>query len=300
MKFKGTVIKGFEVGKAFGIATANLEVHRKPLLDDGVYLVRCQISVVRYLGLLHIGPRKTFGGEFSIEVHLLDFEEDLYGSEMTIEVLDFLRETKKFQNADQLYSQVEHDIIMARKYFLRHEVWDHWAHVGVKQKHVWEAHAVEAILRDQDFVNADVILLYAPMREREVQFPKRLLELCPQKEYYFPSVEKDGMHFYRVEKFEHLRPGYHDILEPIRHNPLDLERLKKEGGLVFVPTVAVDKAHNRLGQGGGFYDRFFHQIENKRHEMPGIKTVAVLPQFAYLDEVPAEPHDCKVEKLILV
>ena len=88
MKFRGTVIEGYQVGNPFGIATANLEVEKDLDLKEGVYFVEVTVGfdptnktsseIDKYGGLLHIGQRKTFGSEFSIEVHILNFDQDLY------------------------------------------------------------------------------------------------------------------------------------------------------------------------------------------------------------------------------
>ena len=129
--FKGKVIKGLQVGAKFGIATANLKIiGDMPGVEEGVYLVEVKGQELgsreRVNGILHIGKLKTFGREKTCEVHLLDFEQEIYGEILDIEVLKFVRPTKKFQNADMLYTQIESDIVGAEKYFLRKNIYEQW------------------------------------------------------------------------------------------------------------------------------------------------------------------------------
>ena len=114
LSFSAPVTHGHKIAQKFGIATANLDLDGldlEPDLEFGVYFVLAN----KIPALLHFGPRKTFGSDVSAEVHILDFEDDLYGKNLEIEVLKKLRDIQKFQNADALYTQIEKDILQARK-----------------------------------------------------------------------------------------------------------------------------------------------------------------------------------------
>lgn len=105
---KGKVINGFHIGRKIGFPTANIEVDADKLIPkNGVYCVKA----LGHIGMMNIGFRPTLdnGPQRSLEVHLLDFNGDLYGDEIKIEFLHFLREERKFENIDQLQQQLKLD-----------------------------------------------------------------------------------------------------------------------------------------------------------------------------------------------
>jgi riboflavin kinase/FMN adenylyltransferase len=80
-----------------------------------VYAVQCEIDDSPYLGVSNVGTRPTFGGgEETIEVHLLDTEEDLYGRTMRVRFIDRLRSEEHFDSVDALTAQIAVDIEQAR------------------------------------------------------------------------------------------------------------------------------------------------------------------------------------------
>ena len=132
----GTVVGGYRVGRKIGFPTANLgNTDNKLLPADGVYAVRvnmlwamdngkmtdatkmeannCQLSTVNcpFRGMLNIGHRPTVnnGEERSIEVHILDFEGDLYGQSLCVEFVERLRDEQTFGNLEALMAQLEAD-----------------------------------------------------------------------------------------------------------------------------------------------------------------------------------------------
>ena len=119
-QIKGRVIHGFHVGNVFGMATANLEILDRSFgISDGVYFVevmdesRPELGLLS--GLLHIGDRMTFGSGFSAEVHLLDFDMNIYGDILKVTVLKRCRNIRQFQNAEELYTQIQKDVIWAKR-----------------------------------------------------------------------------------------------------------------------------------------------------------------------------------------
>jgi riboflavin kinase/FMN adenylyltransferase len=108
----GRVVSGVGRGRTIGIPTLNLaEVPGNKLFPpDGVYAVWVETPVGRFGGMLNQGPRPTFGeARRSIEAHLFDFSGDLYGRWVRIEWVDRLRDTKKFDSAEQLIAQLAAD-----------------------------------------------------------------------------------------------------------------------------------------------------------------------------------------------
>ena len=108
----GCVAAGAGRGRTIGIPTINLSgvPHNKLFPPDGVYAVRVDTPHGRFGGMLNQGPRPTFGDENrSIEAHLFGFSGDLYGRWVRIEWVERLRETKKFESAQQLMAQLAAD-----------------------------------------------------------------------------------------------------------------------------------------------------------------------------------------------
>jgi riboflavin kinase/FMN adenylyltransferase len=117
----GRVIEGQKIGRSIGFPTANLSYPAEKFLPRlGVYCVWVDTSQERLRGVMNIGKRPTVGGvNTNVEVHLLDWQGDLYGQELTIHLLIFLRSEQKFPSLDALTSQIQKDCDTARDFFDR-------------------------------------------------------------------------------------------------------------------------------------------------------------------------------------
>ena len=108
----GTVVSGKKLGGTIGFPTANLEIKEpyKLIPKTGVYIIKTHINTVLYTGIMNIGFNPTVLGKHqTIEAHLFDFNEDLYGKEITIEFIYFLREEHKFKSIEELVVQLNID-----------------------------------------------------------------------------------------------------------------------------------------------------------------------------------------------
>lgn len=116
--FKGKVVRGENRGKDLGFPTANIAYldDTKLVPADGVYAVDVLLDGDRKRGMMNIGHNPTFGdqNEKSIEVHLFDFDGDLYGRELTVVLLKYLRSEQRFHNAEDLQAQMAKDEGSAR------------------------------------------------------------------------------------------------------------------------------------------------------------------------------------------
>ena len=110
---EGTIVGGYQVGRKIGFPTANLRVYfpNKLIPSIGVYAVRVSVNGQDYKGMLNIGHRPTInnGTDLSIEVHILDFEGDIYNQKMRIEFIGFLRPETKFDSTEELVLQIQKD-----------------------------------------------------------------------------------------------------------------------------------------------------------------------------------------------
>lgn len=114
---KATVVHGAGRGKSLGAPTLNFDRNDFDL-DFGVYLGALTFEQKKYSCIFHWGPRPTFHElEPVLEVHLLDQDMDLYGQEVSLEVLHFLREVRTFVSSEALQKQIQADLLEARAFF---------------------------------------------------------------------------------------------------------------------------------------------------------------------------------------
>ncbi len=118
--FRGTVIRGLGRGRTLGFPTANLTPPPpdKLLPAEGIYTVRATLGSERVDALLHLGARPTFAGSPpAIELFLIDFERDIYGERVIVDVLHRLREVRTFASGDDLAAQMRRDLADGLEYF---------------------------------------------------------------------------------------------------------------------------------------------------------------------------------------
>lgn len=111
-QFSGVVVKGKQIGRTIGYPTANIEVKEnyKLIPANGVYAVKVHYRETLYGGMLNIGVRPTVDGTYrTIEVNIFDFHQDIYGEQLTIELVTYIRSEKKFKNLNELMGQLATD-----------------------------------------------------------------------------------------------------------------------------------------------------------------------------------------------
>ncbi len=114
----GTIVEGAKLGRTLGFPTANLKIETDKLIPrDGVYIVRASVKGEMRFGMMNIGNRPTVDGQSrSIEINFLDTDADLYGEEITANVLHRLRDEQKFASLDDLKSQLANDLLATRAF----------------------------------------------------------------------------------------------------------------------------------------------------------------------------------------
>ncbi len=141
------------------------------------------------------------------------------------------------------------------------------------------------LLENQKYSDSKVIYCYASVN-KEVDLTEFIKQaILDNKIIAFPKVKDKNIIFYEVSSLEDLEPGYFNIPEPLETT------LAKQGDFVIVPGVAFSKKRERLGYGGGFYDRFLE----KNH----IYTIGVAYDFQVIDELPIEKHDKVLDEIII-
>jgi riboflavin kinase/FMN adenylyltransferase len=117
----GLVVKGDGRGKSLGFPTANIVPKHAIIPADGVYAARLYVRDKLYDGIANIGLRPTFKKEnLTIEVHIFDFDEDIYQEEVSLYFVKKIREEKKFASAEALRTQIHSDVKTAREMLAEH------------------------------------------------------------------------------------------------------------------------------------------------------------------------------------
>jgi len=112
----GKVVRGQMMGQQLGFRTANIDTAGLQLPPDGVYGVRVHIGEKDFQGIANLGTRPTVSQDSKrvLEVHLFEFDGDLYGMAIEVEFLRLVRGEKKFDSLDDLRAQIERDIAAVR------------------------------------------------------------------------------------------------------------------------------------------------------------------------------------------
>lgn len=111
-----TVIEGDKRGTELGFPTANIRPpNRKVVPGTGVYSCFATVHGVRYDAAVNVGVRPTFGGgDLLIEAFIFDFQDDIYGNDLTLEFVEYTRPELKFSGVDELVAQMERDVAESR------------------------------------------------------------------------------------------------------------------------------------------------------------------------------------------
>lgn len=116
-ELSGKIIKGFSRGKQLGYPTANIEIHQdiiKP--KNGIYATFSNINGKKYFSSTSIGIAPTFKEKkYSIETYIMDFKENIYSQNITVEFIEKLRDEIKFQSTNDLKNQIQLDVEKSRE-----------------------------------------------------------------------------------------------------------------------------------------------------------------------------------------
>jgi len=120
----GRVQKGYSVGRRLQVPTLNLHIPPNAAkIRHGVYVSRTCINGKTYASITHIGNNPTFDREIvTCETYLLDASGDFYEKDLTVQLLSFLREEKRFDSFDRLKEAIEQDLALARTYHKNHPI----------------------------------------------------------------------------------------------------------------------------------------------------------------------------------
>lgn len=116
----GKVVSGNKIGRKIGFPTANLEVNNEKVIPkNGVYSVKIIVNEKEYFGMLNIGTRPTVNvsNKKNIEVHIFDFQDDIYSAKVKIVFYKYIRDEKKFNDINELKEQLINDKKVIKSFF---------------------------------------------------------------------------------------------------------------------------------------------------------------------------------------
>ncbi len=150
----------------------------------------------------------------------------------------------------------------------------------------------QGIIRLPEFTDAKTIFFYASFRSEADTIEMIKISLSQGKQVILPKVDKENkkLKLYEIKDMNELAKGYMGILEP----SVSEERLTglDDIDLVIIPGGAFDVSGNGLGYGAGFYDRLLAGMKKK------IPIIAPAYEEQIVDNIPSEPHDVKVNKIV--
>lgn len=175
---------------------------------------------------------------------------------------------------------------MTEKTLIRKEVFKRRKNASLENLDKWSLQIRNQVVQTDAYKKANTIYTYVAYN-REVE-TRGIIEQAWKdgKQVAVPRVEGDVMNFYLIQSFDELEPGCMGIPEPVTNVPA-----MDEMALMIMPGVAFDAKKNRIGYGGGYYDKYL-----EAHT--GLCRLAVAFELQFMKSVPTEPTDICPEMII--
>ena len=170
--------------------------------------------------------------------------------------------------------------------------------IPIELKSVKESEIEKRLFSLDVFKHAETILMYVSFRSEVSSRTSINTIIKLGKRLVLPLVDTRHkvLKLYEVQSTDELKPGYMGILEPgiLRYRRCSL----KEIDLVIIPGTGFDPKGNRLGYGGGYYDKLLSMESRELAEVTPITTIALAFEEQIGEEIPSEPHDIKVDMIV--
>lgn len=173
--------------------------------------------------------------------------------------------------------------ILRKKYLMRRN------QMNLKDVSYKSVEIYNKLLQTDVYNHADQVFTYVS-KQNEVNTHQLIIDGAKNnKRVAVPRVIKKGiMKFYYISSFDDLSIGKFEVLEP---QDMSNEAIPSKRSIMIVPGLAFDKSGNRIGYGGGFYDRYLNQY-------PDITKIALAFDIQFVQEIPVGQHDVKVDMII--
>lgn len=173
------------------------------------------------------------------------------------------------------------------------------------ERTAYSKEVVDKIIHLDCYRNAAALLIYVSFRseaETGMLIEKALLD---KKAVFAPAVSGREMEFFRITSLSELKSGYQGILEPAQEADASYRAWlrQKENtsmkALLCMPGAAFDRERNRIGYGGGYYDRYLAALSEEPVKQPvNIESVALAFSCQVFSEIPREPHDLRPDRIV--
>lgn len=188
---------------------------------------------------------------------------------------------------------------MISKKELRKEILKRRDALSIAERTAKSNQITEKIIAHKEFQKADKILLFASFKS-EVDTTE-IFEAVQRfrKDVYYPKVQENEMKFYRVQTESELVEGYRGIREPEVHLENQLQINPNEKILILMPGAVFDEAGNRIGYGGGYYDKYLESLKEIVQEENICKmALAFECQIVAMGQIKREPHDIRTNYIV--
>lgn len=154
------------------------------------------------------------------------------------------------------------------------------------EEHITKSNLIISKLKQHpDFINAKILGIYVSFKN-EVDTIVLIQEIIKTKKVSVPKTNHHEMDFYLIDSLEELKLGTYGILEPHNNRLIDKNKID----LLIVPIVAYDRNNNRLGYGGGFYDRYLKDYHGS--------IIGLAFAFQQVKNLPVESYDLPIKTII--
>ncbi len=187
------------------------------------------------------------------------------------------------------------EYVLAEKKALRKVIISKRDALSDRERQEASARICSELEKNELFADAEKILLFASFGS---EIPTdNIFVLCKRlgKTVFYPKVNGKEMIFYRVDSLSDLTGGFRGIREPAADAGEFIPSENCSKDLMIMPGTAFDREGSRLGYGGGFYDRYLAKLPEMKE-----KTIAIGYKMQETEHIPADEHDIKPGKIILV
>ena len=163
--------------------------------------------------------------------------------------------------------------------------------LSLKQRAEYNEKIYQQVIKLPSYQTATWVYCYITTQSEVDCVPIIEKALCDGKRVAVPKVNQDDMEFYEINALDECILGTFGILEPASNRLVT--PVYNEKTLILVPGLAYDHEKNRMGYGKGYYDRYFHKYGEDKFER-----IAIAYDLQVVKEIPCEPFDVKVDKII--
>ena len=158
--------------------------------------------------------------------------------------------------------------------------------IDVKDKLKYDKEIFDKIIYLKEYLDSSLVLIYVSLKD-EVDTIKIIeYSLSIGKKVAVPKCIDEKMEFHIINSLSELKEGYFGILEPINNNLVE----DFENSICIVPGVCFDKDGNRVGYGGGYYDKFLKRYKGRK--------IGIIYKECICDKISIDKYDIKVDKVI--